>query len=91
MTPVREWTMRMVSPAKRMTRSSTATLSLKRYHPAAPASAIRARPKTAGIRRQAKGVSPKIAMLHAMMNLPKGGCKSKNSTPRRYLSAMTGK
>src|SRR5215217_3508638 len=81
----------MVSTEKKVTSNSAPTLSLRQYHPSAPTSGSRARPKTRGMILHPMASLPKREMPRAMMNLPRGGWRSNWYSPCRYLLAITGK
>ena len=76
MTPVLELTMNMVSTAKKVTSNTAPTLSLRQYQPRAATSGRRARPNTVGMILHPRGSFPRREMPIAMMNFPKGGCRS---------------
>ena len=65
-----------IPPAMKAASSKAATLSRIRYQPRNAPSGIMAHPNTSGITRHPIGVSPKITIPSAIMNLPKGGWRS---------------
>ena len=73
MTPILEWTMNIVSAAKKVASSMAPTLSLRQYQPRRAASGKRARPNNVGMILHPRGSLPNREMPTAMMNFPRGG------------------